>query len=543
MLKKGATQLTLLILIYGILGAIFLENFRYQLFADEISYISIAQKYLAGNFTDAVNGYWSPMESWLLVPFLSFGIDPLLAKLLLSILVGGITLVGIRHLSRNFEMTREIRQWVMVASMPMVLYFAFSFVAADLLLVCFLICYFNIIFHPDYSKRLRNAAWCGCLGAAAYLTKSYALPFFIAHFVVFNLLQYFASVSRVDKNGVLRNALLGLTVFAMLCAPWISIISLKYQHPVFSTVRPVVLLGHRGLDLPMSYQGLLKPPNESAVNIWEDPTYLEIEEWSPSLSRELIGNELGFFFRNWISIYHHLSDISVLTATIVIGCLLYSVVPMRKFLKLRIHYPLITFALYAFGYSLLYVQQRYLWVEGVLLLLMGGTILHLLVQSGIIAGRREFAAVLIFALSFMILPAKRLLLTRHPDRDTAITAELLHSRYGIGGNIASHRAINTDWLSSPAKTYWTSWHKTLRIAYHLGGHYYGTPQQDLSGDEILSELHAHHIDYYFVWDGAEVPFLWAYQEKTRDEIPNLKVYAVHERLVQPHRGDVGETKS
>ncbi|MHC4720172.1 MAG: hypothetical protein ACYSYT_06835, partial [Planctomycetota bacterium] len=58
-----------------ILGGALVGHYRYQINPDGISYISVAQKYLAGDFAGAINGYWGPLYSWLLMPFLYFGIE------------------------------------------------------------------------------------------------------------------------------------------------------------------------------------------------------------------------------------------------------------------------------------------------------------------------------------------------------------------------------------------------------------------------------------------------------------------------------------
>ena len=54
-----------IIIIYFIIGIFLIQYYQYGLNSDSISYITIAQEYLKGHFTDAVNGYWSPLFSWL----------------------------------------------------------------------------------------------------------------------------------------------------------------------------------------------------------------------------------------------------------------------------------------------------------------------------------------------------------------------------------------------------------------------------------------------------------------------------------------------
>lgn len=66
----------IVLMVYAISGIFFLNYYQYQINPDGICYISIAQKYLSGNYGSAINGYWGPLLSWLLVPFLFFGFTP-----------------------------------------------------------------------------------------------------------------------------------------------------------------------------------------------------------------------------------------------------------------------------------------------------------------------------------------------------------------------------------------------------------------------------------------------------------------------------------
>ena len=126
---KFDLRLVLVLIVYLILGASLLGYYRYQINPDGISYISVAQKYLAGDWRGAVNGYWGPLLSWLLMPFLYLGIEPLLATKVLSLPIGAMTIVGLRWLSYRFEMTEAIRTVVLLAAVPVLLYFGFFYIS------------------------------------------------------------------------------------------------------------------------------------------------------------------------------------------------------------------------------------------------------------------------------------------------------------------------------------------------------------------------------------------------------------------------------
>lgn len=69
--NSGTAMLIIVLLIYS---ALIIGSDQYMRFsADSTLYLDIAEKYLRGEFDDAVNGYWGPLLSWLLIPFLYLG--------------------------------------------------------------------------------------------------------------------------------------------------------------------------------------------------------------------------------------------------------------------------------------------------------------------------------------------------------------------------------------------------------------------------------------------------------------------------------------
>ncbi len=67
-----------ILIVYSILALLLLKFFQYKIAGDEISYINIAHAYASGHWQNAINGYWSPLYSWLMVPFLIiFGFKPI----------------------------------------------------------------------------------------------------------------------------------------------------------------------------------------------------------------------------------------------------------------------------------------------------------------------------------------------------------------------------------------------------------------------------------------------------------------------------------
>jgi hypothetical protein len=62
-----------------ILAVFFAWLYRWQINPDSLSYYMVAQKISVGSFNDAINAYWSPLFSWLMVPFILLGFKSLFA--------------------------------------------------------------------------------------------------------------------------------------------------------------------------------------------------------------------------------------------------------------------------------------------------------------------------------------------------------------------------------------------------------------------------------------------------------------------------------
>ncbi|MDD9865664.1 MAG: hypothetical protein OXS32_04890, partial [Verrucomicrobiales bacterium] len=71
-----------------------------RLNTDAIAYMRVAEYWSTGNFDFAINGYWGPLLSWLMVPFLWLGVEPLLAGKLAMLISGGVFFHGSLFLVR-----------------------------------------------------------------------------------------------------------------------------------------------------------------------------------------------------------------------------------------------------------------------------------------------------------------------------------------------------------------------------------------------------------------------------------------------------------
>lgn len=354
----------------------------------------------------------------------------------------------------------------------------------------------------------------------AYLTKSYALLFFLATFILFNIFHYFNDLSKEKKKKLLKNFLLGLAVFFIISGAWSAIISGKYGELTFSTsgkynyeVQGPLSAGHPTQDPDY---GFIKPPNQKAISAWEDPSYFEFKPWSPFKSWKSLYYQLEKVSKNTSISMIYIGQFSYFSLLIILVYLLICLQPVKKLIKVPEFYPLITIFIFLAGYLLIAVEDRYLWLIYVLLVLMGGHLLYLLFKSNLFSSYAKVILITIFALSFLVMPVSGLFAYKDGDRYIYDTAQALNE-FNITGNIASNGNAENG-----------NYRMTLHLSYFLGTSYYGFPKSSITDKELDSELKKHNIDYYFVWGKTNNEALFSkYREISNGKINNLRIYSIN----------------
>jgi hypothetical protein len=506
-----------MVLLYGIGAGLLFPFFRYRIDPDAISYISIAQKYLRGEWTDAVNGFWGPLYSWLLIPFLACRMEPMASAALLSILIGLFALAGAVLLLGRFESSEAIRRGVMLALVPVFLCFALSVRSPDLLVAGILCFYFYRIFDPEYGVRRWDGILCGALGALAYLAKSYAFFFILPHFILLGILHMHDAADQGAKGKILKHCLIGLLAFSLLSGLWITVISLKYGRPTVGTAGAYNHVRTNPASWGSFYlEGVIAaPPNETAVSIMEDPTDLPVPTWNPFESPEALAYQVTVIVKNIHDIFLHCNRVFPLTAAIILGYILLVASrhnPRRG--RQPVLFPVLTLLTFPAGYTLFVVNERYLWILFILLILMGAHLLSLVLRSEPLAKpivRR--VALLIFVLTFTIVPVKTI------AKEAALYEG--RDRYELSNRISARFALSGRLLSDG------EWAKTQRIAFHLGCQYYGAAGDELKKSNAGEILRGYGIDHVLLWHTSEdtLPALYGYREISRGEFPGLRIYS------------------
>lgn len=525
-------MLLVVLILYSVL--VITTQHHDRLLGDTMVRLSIAEKYIQGDFSNAINGFYGPLVSWILIPFLLLGTSHLFAIHAFYLIIGLLTIIGVWSLSYRFELTEKIRSIILVPLLPLVISFSLN-QSVDFLLLCILIFYFGIVFKINYSHSIYNGILSGILGAFAYFAKAYAFPFFLSHFLLINICQYLGSPSKLEKKNIIRNAIAGIILFSIVSAPWIILISNKYNKINFSTSGGFAYnLAKPGPDgkpeilYEKTFNGFREPFNDSAILAWEDPTYYYFEPWSPLQSWGYFKYFIQVIFKNIthaLLIYESFSSFSI---AIIISYFLLFIAGSSKRLLLQnnVLYPILTMILYTGGYFPFHIEPRYLWTVNILLLLMGGCVLNSFFHFDFFMNSRliRYILIIFFTFSFILMPLKTIKRKSqyNIDKGMYLISDKL-KKYDMQGNFASTRQYMVpDPIIAGDKTY--------RLAYYLNSRYYGHPPRDISDQDLEKELLKYNIDYYFVWSTSDniPPFLLNYKELTGGEIAGLKIYSLKE---------------
>ncbi len=501
-----------------------LPHYYYQVNPDGISYITIAQRYLGGDWSGALNGHWSPMLSWLLAPVLAVDDQPLRAAKLVTIASGCVFLIAMALLGRAMRLRTTVLGAVMICAIALALNMALSLITADLLLAGILLAYLSVVMNRHYPQKWWLGLVCGLTAALAYFAKNFAMPFFLCHFLLVLLMHLVESRRWRPRRRAIIGYVAGLAVFMVVCGPWVALLSTKYDRFTISTQgRFNNALNHPG-GLHRARPGFRTLPDDVVVSATGDAPVDELRAWSPFASAENFQHQISIFVANAKKIGQHLVMFSSLAPLVGVVCVILCFRWPRRLIRRRwLMVPVMAVVIYCCGYALVQVVARYLWpLWGLLILMAGG----LLSRTFAARSMRHWAVrtiALVVMVSMFVPPAINELVVAHGRADAGFRlhglSEALRKIEPIEGVIASDQA----------------WSDTMVLAFHLRCQYIGVPTGIIGDDQIGAEVQLARPDFFFFWDRSRPPpsYLDGAREITGGRFEYLKIFDLRNRWRDP----------
>lgn len=270
----------------------------HQLNPDAIAYARIADYYAQGKWELAVTGYWGPLLSWFMVPWLKLGVAPLAAARVVMALSAVVFLCGALAVFRAFRLPRVALLTGAWLAAGWSVFWSVRNITPDLLLAGLVSLAVSATLRgslaPGKQRTLMSAgAWWGL----AYLAKAVALPLAgltVAGLILFALRNRPPNGKRLDTPLIGRLAMVWAGS-ALLAGPWIGVLSLHYGKFTFSTTGPIAH-ALAGPDPRARYHPAmvtLHLPEAGRVTQWEEPSRMPYRRWSPFTSGDNFTHQLN----------------------------------------------------------------------------------------------------------------------------------------------------------------------------------------------------------------------------------------------------------
>ncbi len=488
-------HLGLIVAILAYLGAAawMLPTYRWQINPDGVGYMTIARALLRGNFHDAINAYWSPLVSWLMLPLLACGVEPVLAFKLMSLGLGALGIVAAWWLMGNLRVPRIPRAVVVLALVPMMLCYALQVITSDLAAAVTILVYLAYSTNPRKGRRIRSGIVTGIWMGVAYLAKAYALWFVAAHYVLVTALDLYDQPGWQLRKNLIFRASAAMLVFLGICTAWAAVLTCKYGHFTYGSTGQYNW-AYNGPDfrLPTHHRGLLAPPNGSAISAWDDATYLDVEGWNPLASERNWEHFRKNVQRNYQALVKLVESYSIFAWFILVGAMLVAGSRFEPTQRKPHAVLVVALLLYPCAYLLLHLEARFFWGIPILLVILSASVPAAL--GRLIRPRRWVGGLLLTFLAsatFAYHAWIELITPKEVGKATRDAAEWIKPIIPAGARVASSEG----------------WDLGLYIAFYDDLRYFGMIRPKAPPSEIKAQLDEHEIEYLLVTAGTNYPFL------------------------------------
>ncbi len=294
--KVPATWVWLLVSFVGS-GALHWWN-RDVINTDAIAYLRIAEYYAEENFALAINGYWGPLLSWLMVPALKIGIPPLIAARLAMISSTLIFVIGSARMMSVSGLARRSHVLGLALCCAAAAVWGSQNITPDLLLAGLALIALSFTLRTFDKPDSRTAGIAGLAWGAAYLTKAIALPWAVLVIGSYALIQW--KGRQLAWPGLIRIGA-GMAVVAL---PWITVLSIHSGHVTFSTSGRIAhTLAGPGDEVRYHPTFItLHQPRAGRLTSWENPVDLPYHDWSPLRSKRHFAYQIKLIAENVVKI-------------------------------------------------------------------------------------------------------------------------------------------------------------------------------------------------------------------------------------------------
>jgi len=481
----------LALFIYSAAVLLYITHNYHGICPDEAAYYNIALKYRDGHFKEALNAYWSPLLSWLMVPLSCIPAFAFYEIMIVNFFSGILIIYVARRFSRRHQLTPVAELFFLFTVVILSIFIQMPLFGADFLSTVAFVTYIFLV----SSIRNEQHSYFYLLSAAGALFCAFGKSIFIFYVLAHLLVLILFSLLQKNKNRIYTfNLLKILFIFTAVIAIWTALLSWKYGRFIinssaaynFTLFSPQGYLPHYG-----AVSGLLEPPDQYSVIHWVDPTYYPIQKRAIFESKESLLFEWGILKYNLRLAYYAFSYFSYLK----LGLLLFLFTPLllkqqeeRKQLFIYLLSPLAILA----AYTLIFVEERYLIGCQFMIFIAVFFSFHCLIKEKFSSAKRikwiYLASLLLICISFL----------KNSTLQFA-TWQSYHKEFEpmmkVEEEIVKLPFLKNKKLANGPFRY--SGHSLDYISFRTGSMGYGNTKTLDSDSAQYLDLKKHSIDYYF----------------------------------------------
>lgn len=455
-------------LLFIILFVVTWPLYQYVSDLDAIGYMEVAHHYIEGDLKLAVNGFWNPLHSWLVIPLIKAGLNDWAAFKVSNLIFSIGSLIVLYSLLNKFRLELWLKAAIQYTSVIVLLSYCHFELAADALLVFLLLIYFNLIKEEDFFSSIPKNLLAGTIGATLYLAKSYGFPFFIFHFLVIHLFL------NPNKRNAVKQLAAGYFMFFLFTFPWLMALHWKYGEWMIAFGKFNAHWNFTGEPIPGPV--FQTPPHEGSSSVWEDPWHIKVDNLKsvPFLTIALHQIRVVLFnFQAWLKSIHDLSFLS--PAIFFIAGFMYLKLKTKEWL-----YLLIGMLVLPSGYLLLHIETRFIWATSFIFFIAGSLLMQNLFLRVRMKRWSSIVVWLFFFGSFLLEPVNQLKDKVFHDKDIFDTVARMKQNQ-ITGKFTSNAEVG----------------ECMVFAYLSKSQYYPITKPSYYTSQLLTEIRQNKIKYYF----------------------------------------------
>lgn len=455
----------------------------YLLDSDGVAYLTIAKRVADGQYVESINGLWSPLNSWLMVPFIQSGYDAWLSAKALNCFFGATVIVLMYFLFIRFRISKPTFISMMMSMSVIMVHCVYLQMFGDVLQLLFVLLYLLIVWSEKFKQSYFNAMLCGLIMGLGFYAKAYSLIFFMLHFAI--TLWWYVKQQQLEYQRALVQYSVGILSALLVVLPWTFALHKKYGS--------WSLTGNAG-KLNMSWYinsgktfrddiTLLIPPTyHDSPSFWEDP-YPSQQNLSSPLTSPV-------HFIKWVARVLHtclvaitcFNELSFLALAVLIISLYYFFFRKKESEEQHdtssIQLLLLTVLILPLGYLMMHIETRYIWLNGFLLMIVSAVLIEQILSR--LYPVFYFIGILIAACSFMVFPILDIKNLAGKNKDLFEYANEINKHH-VSGSFTSN--------GSDAGRMWV-------VAYLSHLPFYTIERSNYDENELISEMRRYKVKYY-----------------------------------------------